>query len=337
MVTPCRWRCLPGGLNRLAPLILAVVLVLNGCAGRNARVRTVNLLPSESLPASVAPLGSLGIAAAWGTLEPRMPEPPAGRAQGFGRGAAAGARATVVSGFVVGALPFLGGGVWGCQGQGCGAIVAWFVGWTALGVVVAPAGAVVGGVAGAVKAQPLEQVERGKAALINAVAQARLPDSIRDGVSRLGLERTGHALVPLTRQGPEMGDRDVDTVLDILICQMRLERRSTSDKLEVWTALDPELALRVDVDARLIRASDGEVLRSKIFEEFGPARTFSAWAAADGQALREGLEEASSHLTVQVADYFFRAPPPATETKEAEPNPEPAVEPTGDDNHADWD
>jgi hypothetical protein len=285
----------------------------------------------EPLSESSAPLGSVGVAAGWGTLEQQMAEPPAGKTGGFRRGASAGAKATLVSGFKVGALPLLGLG--NC-GEGCWMVGAWFLGWTALGVVVAPVGAVVGGIAGAVKAQPPEQVERGNADLTNAVAQARLPDSIQDDVIRLGLERTGQVLVPLTRQGPEMGDGDVDTVLDILIRQMRLERRSTSGPLEVWTALDPELDLRVDVDARLVRVSDGEVLRSKSFQQSGPARKFSAWAAADGRALRDGLQEVSPRFSIEIADYFFRAPPLTTEPREREPKPEPAVEPNDDDDPA---
>jgi hypothetical protein len=216
--------------------------------------------------------------------------------------------------------------------------LAWILGWTALGLAAAPLGAVVGGVVGAIKARPPDHVERDKATLITAMSQAQVPDSIRDEVVRLGLERTGLALVPLARQEPETGDRDVDTVMDIIVRRMGLERRSISDKwASGWSDLDPDFDLRVAVDVELLRAKGGEVLSSKSFEELGAARKFSDWAAGDGRAFREGLEEASSHLAIQIADHFFRATPPATEVKEEESKPEPPPEPKGDDNRTNWD
>lgn len=324
-------------------LCLAVLLALQGCASYKPRpaptssveavpapamVETPSPDPSPDPPPAAPPLGRIGIAATMETLEPLTTDPPAGWAAGFGRGALAGAGTTVIGGVAVGFAPLMGGN---CAGRGCSALLVWALGWTAVGLAAAPVGAVVGGIVGAVKAQSPEQVKRGKAAVINAVAEARLPDSIRDEVMRLGLERTGQAMVPLTVQGPESDDREVDTMLDIRVRPVEFERARDSTKwASAWSDLDPEFYLRVGVDVRLINPADGNVLSSTGFEEAGTPRRFTAWTADEGRAVREGLEQASSRFANRIADFVFPTLGPAAETTEAEPKPEAIAEPSQD-------
>jgi hypothetical protein len=165
-----------------------------------------------------------------------------------------------------------------------------------------PVGAVVGAVVGAAKTPPPEQVRLAQTALVDAVTAAELPRTIRDETIRLGSERTGHTFVPITSQGPEAAGHEVGTVLEILIRHVGLERRATQSTTpgDVWLDTDPEFELRLDVDARLVRASDGTVLYADLFQEIAPSRQFSVWVADDGRVLRDDLRWIAGLLADQV-------------------------------------
>lgn len=318
----------PGAGDAVAPLLrgwLALLLALALLVGQTGCARH-QLSPLESPPpapglTSIAALGRTGVVASWGSQEPQIVAPPKGWAGGFSRGAAAGAGTTLVGGVVVGALPFAGG-----HNSGTGVEVFWLLGWTAVGVALAPLGGVVGGVVGAVKAQPPEQIERSKASLVEAVRAADLPATIRDEAIRLGSERSWHTLVPLTGQGPELGDHDVGTVLEIVIRHVGLERRTnvtTRKPVSVWLDMDPDLELRLNVDATLIKASDGTALYTRSFQDLGAVRTFSVWAAGDGLIFRDDLRSSAERVATQIANALFPAPGPPATAQETKPNPEP--------------
>jgi hypothetical protein len=165
-----------------------------------------------------------------------------------------------------------------------------------------PVGAAVGAVVGAAKTPP-EQVQRAQTELVDAVAAAELPRTIRDETIRLGSERTGHTLVPIPSQGPEAADHEVGTVLEILIRHVGLERRAIQSTTpgDVWLVPDPEFELRLDVDARLVRASDSTVLYTDLFQGIAPTRKFSDWVADDGRALRDDLRWIAGLLADQIA------------------------------------
>jgi hypothetical protein len=63
------------------------------------------------------------------------------------------------------------------------------------------------------------------------------------------------------------------------------------------------------VDASLLKAADGAVLYTRSFQALGAVRKFSAWAADDGQGLRDGLRTASEDVASQIANAVFPAPP----------------------------
>lgn len=262
-----------------------------GCASHQG----VQPVVSPSLT-SIAALGRTGVAASWGASDLRLAEPPKGRTGGFARGAAYGAGVTVGGGLAVGSVV---------------PTPLWTLGWTAIGVALAPIGALVGGIAVAGKALPPEQVERGKASLVDALTAVDLPATLRDDVIRLGSEQSWHTLVRMPEGKPEPGDREIGTVLQLVIRHVGLEGRMESGKpVSVWVEADPGLELRVKMDAALIKASDDAVLYTRSFEVFGPERKFSAWASDDGRGFREALLQVSADLASQVANALFPPPPP---------------------------
>lgn len=276
-------------------VVLAAALIAQvGCASRAVRPEPLPVPPL----ASIAALGRTGVTAAWGASNLQMNEPPKGRAAGFGRGAAAGAGATVKGGLVLGSLGVLAGPP--------GAF--WFLGWTAVGVALSPAAAVIGGIVTAVNAQPPEQVERRKAALVDAMTAADLLTTLRDDVIRLGNEQSGHTLVPVGDRKPEGRELGVGSVLELVVRRVALEGEidpKTGKPKSVWSATDPELQLRLDVDAWLFRKSDGATLYTGEFQASGSVRKFSAWAADDGRDFRHGLAAACEDVARQIASALF--------------------------------
>jgi hypothetical protein len=79
----------------------------------------------------------------------------------------------------------------------------------------------------------------------------------------------------------------------------------TGKPKSVWSATDPELQLRLEVDAWLFRTSDGATLYTGEFQAFGSVRKFSAWADDDGHDLRDGLGAACEDVARQIARALF--------------------------------
>lgn len=92
----------------------------------------------------------------------------------------------------------------------------------------------------------------------------------------------------------------------------------------MWGDLDPEIELRLDVDTRLIKASDGATTLLALLRCLGTVRKFSDWTADSGRVLREGLVLCSENLAEQLASALFPAPEPLPEAaapSEAPPPP----------------
>jgi hypothetical protein len=296
--------------NQLATLLVALQ---TGCATMPPNVTRDTPQAGPGLSA-IAALGRTGVAAVGGAPEPRMA--PSGWTAGAARGAAAGAIAPAIGGLVVGAAGL--GADSGSPGPG----IIWFLGWTAVGLALAPVGAAVGAVVGAVQAPPPEQIRRAEAALIAAASAADLPTSIRDETIRLGSERSWHTLVPMSGEGSEAADQEVGTVLEIVVRRVALEKLDS-----VWlVGFVPPLELWLDVDTQLVKASDGTVLHARSFHEQGGVEKFSVWTAADARAFREGLVLAAERVADRIAEEFFPGPEPPAATRDEQPVHEPAAE-----------
>ena len=314
-------------------LIGALIASQTGCASRGGRAATAAMTivdrpqqPSPGLSAIVA-LGPTGVVGVWGASEAHVDAPPSGWRSGAWRGAAAGAVVSVAGGVAIGSMAVGGRGCIGnCRFEG-----AWLLAWTALGLALTPVSAAVGTVVGVVKAAPPARIERARGALIDAVAAADLPQAIRDETIRLGSERTWHTLVPLTGQAPETADHDVGTVLEIVVRHVGLERlpgTSGATLTPAWFEMDPDLCLRLEVDARLLRVSDGAVLYADSFQEIGVRRKFSQWTADDGRDFREGLAAIAGIVADRITRAVFPEPDLGTGPDAVEPKVTPSPEPT---------
>lgn len=295
---------MPRSLKSSLSLVLTVTLlaVQAGCA--NPHVLPKELPPQAPSLISIVALGRTGVVATWQTSDLRLAEPPKGWAGGFRRGAAVGAGAPAAAGVLIGS------GALSAGGGSPGAPIV-FLAFTAAGIALAPLGALVGGIVGSVRALPSEQLEHGKAALMDAVTAANLPTSLRDEVIRKGSERSWHTLVPLSSPKPEASDPDIGTVLRLVIRHVGLEGRidpATGTPVSVWADMDPQLQLKLDVDAMLLTVPDGGLLYARSFQALGPIKTFSSWTFDDARAFREALAAAAGEVVTQIVDALCPSP-----------------------------
>jgi hypothetical protein len=85
---------------------------------------------------------------------------------------------------------------------------------------------------------------------------------------------------------------------------------------------DPRLELRVEVEARIVGASDGAVLDTRDFQATGPTRTFSVFAAERARVFEQSLREALERLAGRIVNELFpRASPPAEPAERAAGEP----------------
>lgn len=87
---------------------------------------------------------------------------------------------------------------------------------------------------------------------------------------------------------------------------LRLELKVTEVGLAGRSWVNDPLALGVAAEGRLVRAADGEVLRSGRYLVHVGGRKVSAWVADDGQAIRELLPGAYARLAAHVFDQLVR-------------------------------
>jgi hypothetical protein len=118
----------------------------------------------------------------------------------------------------------------------------------------------IGGLKGAIKAPPVEEVEESEAVLGDVLKEMQVQEKMRDHILQIAQKQTRHSFVVLEGQGPitndeelsygSLSDRGIDTVLEVSV--MNVELRG---KLESYSPLRFFMTIRT----RLIRVGDGEV------------------------------------------------------------------------------
>ena len=262
-------------------LILLLIIGLSSCAIHKTKPYALPSPPSEAVREK---LGTIGVASARFFPKAEMRKP-----MGKGSGAASGAG--------TGALLMIGGGAG--LGDPLGLL---------LGVALAPVGAVVGSIAGAVKGVSSEHVKEAGEAINKAISEFKIQATMRDYVLRAAKQQTEYNFVDLDGQGPETPERKIDynflsnrginTILEISVTDFGL-----------WAAsgINPPLAFFMNLQARLIRTTDGSVLyKQKLqYKNAGFIFTFTDWAANGAEPFRDEFHRCYQSLSEKVVEEFF--------------------------------
>lgn len=235
--------------------------------------------------------GTIGLVSARFVPEGEFQVPAKGKTSGVGRGAAKGALSTVSGGCIGGAQ----------SGDPLGFLVL-----CALGIALAPVGAVVGGTVGVGKAQPAEKVEKEEISLKEALAKLKIQEEMLDHVTKIATDQTRYKFILLTEHGPTdarqtlsysaLKDIGIDTVLELSVRRIGLEG--------LWSA-NPPLTFFMTLHVRLIRTEDGKVFYDHILEYRSMERTFSDWATNNAKPFLDELSRSYLWLAEKTIDDNF--------------------------------
>jgi hypothetical protein len=136
-------------------------------------------------------------------------------------------------------------------------------------------------------------------AVLNAFADMRITEALASGIVEAG--RSRQVLPPIV-------DRpDTATpAADFLLVLERVEVSLVSDDTSIWS---PDLPLRMEVRAKLVRESDSEELSYWSWEHKGPMTSLANWGQDSAQPFRVELERALRTLAVRIVNDV--APDPA--------------------------
>lgn len=256
--------------RHVSALCTAALLTVGGCASAPAPP------PSEAVRLN---LGHIGIRSGAASPSAEWNMPAKGGAAGAGRGAAAAALSVL-------SAP--------CVGYGCAA-----------NVLLAPVGAVLGGIAGGATAEPAAAVEEAEAAVRAAFADLKIPDTLRDRIVQVTRAETPYTLFFLqddaaeecaTRDNPARGADAMDTVL-----QINVQGYGTK---AAWRP-NPPIFLFLDANVRLLRSADNTVLYSRKAAWVSAGRPLAEWAGSNGDPVREELGRGVQYLAERIVDVVF--------------------------------
>jgi hypothetical protein len=173
----------------------------------------------------------------------------------------------------------------------------------ALGIALAPPAALVGGVYGAVAAEPAKVVEEADAGLKRILAEAKVQEVMRDHILQVARDKARYPLLVLLDQGPSNAAElvnyraaphtGIQGVLEISLLEVAL--------LGEWL-VNPPLKIRMTVQARFMRTSDDRALYNNQFTYEGSERLFTEWAANDAKPLRKEFERCYDTLAQQIVE-----------------------------------
>jgi len=261
--------------------VAVLTLVQSGCAS-SADPRRVQLPPppSEELRSRFE---SVRLTAGGSDAAMVFASPP----KGAGEGAARGAKIAFLSFLGVPARP-----------DPAGIFVAPFVspgsyeGGRLVAMALAPVAAVVGGVFGAIVADPAAKVEAQEAVIRTAMGELTSQETFRNCLSLAIREQAPH--VALTRSETE----SAPTVLEVTVEQFGLYGEET-------TALKPPLRFIMTERTRVIRSSDGAEVYGHWLTWRGQNRPLDAWVAEEGRLLKEEAGRACQDLAERLVDEVF--------------------------------
>lgn len=176
-----------------------------------------------------------------------------------------------------------------------------------LGLVLAPVGAVVGGIAGAVEGVPAEKRKEAETALTNAIAKLKIQETMRQRLLKIAAEeQTSYTFVPIDGQGPEapdkevkygfLADKGIDTVIEITIPVFGLTGKKD---------INPPLVFFMTFHTRLVRTSDGKVIYDGKFEYKSAVRYFTDWAANNARPFSDEFDRAYQGLAEKAVEELF--------------------------------
>jgi hypothetical protein len=241
----------------------------------------------EDLEVSRSNIGRVGVTISSYPLERDLKKPAKGITGGAARGFVVGASTPVVIGAVA---PVPGG--------------------TFIGLLIAPFTAVAGGVYGATKGVPPEDIEKAQAALDQAIDRLKKMNLRRTfilEVVALGEKRTGREFVKLPESGPknpnevvrydQMKLQDIDNVLELRIEEAGLQGPYT---------FNPPSKAFIKVLVQLSRAEDNEILiNERFFCVSEVDRKYIDWAENEGQFFVDEFVGCIPETAEKIVDDFF--------------------------------
>jgi hypothetical protein len=172
----------------------------------------------------------------------------------------------------------------------------------------APVGAVVGVIAGAIVAEPAVKIEERENAARVIVAAQRIQDDLRDRVVAAGRDLTPHTLIALADRGPSAAverpdyrsllQEGIQTVLEVGVESVTLENSA-------WGPIDPYLWLVMTVKTRLVHTADNAELYANSLTYTGEnGRTLTEWVGGPG-GFRDELHHAYAVLAEKIVEEVF--------------------------------
>lgn len=259
-------------LIRKAGVIMTLLLLLpGGCAVHQAP----QPMDSQEIDTLKTRLGLIGVTGARYLPRVEVQTPSKGAKEGATDGAKVGAPTPIVISFEA--------------MQGCGDPYCLLLPFA--GLALAPVGAVVGGVGGAITADSAEKINDHEVRIKDALAKLRIQENMRDQfLSRLAELRMfpftiRHEAGPATegekpdyRQFKSSG---INSVNEIDVKKLTLAGRGK---------VRPDLYVQLEVQVRLISTADNTEIYCKVFTCSSKDDKFEAWAAQDAKKFREEIE-----------------------------------------------
>jgi hypothetical protein len=273
--------------RRYIHVALSVSLLLTplGCATTGARSFS-SPIPEEIRKGS----HSVAVTPAGFTPSTNLLTYAKGRSAGAAKGAADGALSGIEA---------LGKGGHSAGPYGAAAIVL-------LLPIFASIGAIIGGVEGATKAIPSEEVTRIEAFVKGVLQALDMQSAMADHIVFKGRERTSYRFVPLKGPGLSAPEARPDfTSIKGEGRDLALEAGILEIGFLGGSGRDPLLSFFMNARIRAFQANDGTELHADNFRYASPERKFSEWSENEGVRLREALETGYAEIAEAATEKFF--------------------------------
>ena len=271
----------------LAATVLVGVVVAIGLTGCSSRTPNIYKMYPGKLERIRYSIERVGVAISSYPLERDIRKPAKGVTGGMARGFVVGGSTPII----IGAISPVPGG-------------------TFIGLLIAPFTAVAGGVYGATKGVPPEDIEKAQTALdqaINRLIKMNLRQTYIKNVVALGEKRTGLEFVKLPESGPkdpnevvrydQMELQDIDNVLELRIEEAGL--------LGPYTFNPPSKAF-IKLLIKLVQAEDNQILIDEtLFCVSEVDRKYIDWADNEGQFFVDEFVACIPEIAEKIVDDFF--------------------------------
>ncbi len=180
------------------------------------------------------------------------------------------------------------------------------IGVSALGFVLAPVAAVVGGVSGSQGRLPQNKLAECEAGLAAAMAVMAQPQHLRDQIlaaAKASSRRQFVALDPPPDSKLPSGIGElatnplVGTILEAEVEELRLERKGSGDS---------SFALRIKARMRMLRSGNGDVISEEAFEYQSGQALFLDWAMNEGEPFQRCADTGYRRLANQIVERLIQ-------------------------------